>query len=459
VARIKNIEQLIENGQTMELRKARSVALTILDNALTAVDPKSIMESKISLQNSKLNVEGYQYHLAEYNHIYVVGAGKASGAMAQALENMLEGYITEGIVNVPHGNQLKTKKITLNEANHPSPDEAGARGAQKILDIAEKAEKNDLVICLISGGGSSLMPLPRGNISLSDKQQVTEMLLKSGAAIDEINIVRKHISQIKGGWLAKKCYPATVLSLILSDVVGDSLSSIASGPTVADSYTFADARRVLERHKLWRKVPLTIQTLIADGEKGSIPDTPKATDKAFEKTRNIIIANNKYALNVARTCSMSLGMNTMLLTTTLEGEAKQVGTVFASIGKEILDSDNPIPKPATIIAGGETTVHVLGKGLGGRNQELALSAALKLGNVRPIVLACLSTDGIDGPTDAAGAIIDGNTLTRAKEVGMNAVEYLTANDSHHFFKTLDDLIFTGLTGTNVNDIIALVVQP
>jgi len=459
VGRIKNIEQLIENGQTMELRKARSIALTILDNALTAVDPKSIMESKISLRNFTLNVEGYQYQLANYNHIYVVGAGKASGAMAQTLENILEGYITEGIVNVPRGNQLKTKNVTLNEANHPSPDEAGARGAQKILDIAEKAEKNDLVICLISGGGSSLMPLPQGNISLTDKRQVTEMLLKSGAAIDEINVVRKHISRVKGGWLAKKCYPATVLSLIISDVVGDSLSSIASGPTVADSSTFSDARLILERYKLWQKVPLTIQTLIVEGEKGSVPETPKPNDTAFEKTRNIIIANNRHALDVARTCSMSLGMNTMLLTSTLEGEARHVGTVFSSIGKEIVESDNPVPKPAVIIAGGETTVQVLGKGIGGRNQEFALSAALKLSSIKPIVLACLSTDGIDGPTDAAGAIIDGNTLKRAKELGMNAIEYLMANDSNHFFKVLDDLIFTGLTGTNVNDIIALVVKP
>lgn len=455
--RIRNIERLIGNGETSLLCNARRIALQMLENAVNAVDPHSVIKSKVSLSGSILNVERFRYDLSKYRHVYVVGGGKASGAMAEALDDIMGSHVTEGTINVPYGSQCKTSSIAINEASHPIPDESGVRGAQKILDIAEKAGKNDFIIFLISGGGSSLLPLPRGKVSLADKQKLTNMLLKSGATIDEINIVRKHVSAIKGGWLAKQSYPATVLSLILSDVVGDSLSSIASGPTVPDSYTFADARRVLDKYSLWKSAPSAVRDLIIDGESGLIPDTPKASDRAFDNVRNLIIGNNKLALNAACAYAKEQGLNSLLLTTTLEGEARHVGTVFASIAREVLDSGNPTRKPAAIIAGGETTVFVTGNGLGGRNQELALSAALKLGNANTVAFACLNTDGVDGPIDAAGAIIDGHTLNRAKKLGMNPEEYLAQNDSYHFFESLDDLIFTGATGTNVNDVVALVI--
>lgn len=448
---------MIENGETELLGKARTIALRMLENALNAVDPHLIVKSKVSLIRSILKVESYRYDLSDYSHVYVVGGGKASGAMAEALEEIMGSYITEGVVNVPHGSQHRVNSITLNQASHPVPDEAGVRGTKRILDIAEKAGKNDLIICLISGGGSSLMPSPRGNISLADKQELTNRLLKSGATINEINAVRKHISDIKGGWLAKKSYPATVLSLILSDVVGDPLASIASGPTVPDSYTFADARRILEKYDLWKQLPSTIHSLMVEGEKGSIPDTPKAADRAFDNVHNVIIGNNKHALKAACAYSKSQGLNSLLLTSTLEGEARHVGTVFASIALELLNSGNPVPKPAAIIAGGETTVTVTGKGLGGRNQEIALSAALRLGDAHTFALASLNTDGVDGPTDAAGAIIDGNTLIRARNAGMEPEKYLAQNNSYNFFNSLGDLVFTGATGTNVNDILVLIV--
>jgi len=325
------------------------------------------------------------------------------------------------------------------------------------LEIAEKAGENDLVICLISGGGSSLMPLPRGDISIVDKKKITEALLKCGATINEINTVRKHISDFKGGWLAKKAYPATVLNLILSDVIGDPLDFIASGPTVPDSTTFHEAVKILKKYELWNTVPESIRKVLSDGEKGLIPETPKADDQVFKKVFTVVVGNNRFASLAACESLRSNGLNTLLLTSTLEGEARHVGTVLASIAREISISQNPVSKPAGIVAGGETTVTVKGKGLGGRNQEIALSAALKLEGMNGVVLASLSTDGVDGPTDAAGAIVDGKTLERAANKGLNPEEFLAENNSYNFFSELGDLIFTGPTGTNVNDVSVIIV--
>jgi glycerate-2-kinase len=326
-----------------------------------------------------------------------------------------------------------------------------------MLEIAEQAEEDDLVICLISGGGSSLMPLPRGKISISDKRKITEDLLKCGATINEINTVRKHISEFKGGWLAKKVYPATILNLILSDVLGDPLDFIASGPTVPDSTTFSDAIKVLKKYGLWDRAPASIREVLLDGEKGLIPETPKADDEAFKKVYNVVFGNNRVASMAACDFLKSEGLNTLLLTSTLEGEARHVGTILASVAREVFASGNPIQKPAGIVAGGETIVTVTGRGLGGRNQEIALGAALKLCGLDGVVVASLSTDGVDGPTDAAGALVDGKTLTRAEKIGVIPEEYLAKNDSYNFFSKLGDLIFTGPTGTNVNDISVIVV--
>jgi glycerate-2-kinase len=456
MATIKNKEELIRNGETKLNRKARALALRSLESALNAVDPKQIIKSKLLLKNLTLHVNGYSIDLKKFKNIYVIGGGKASGSMAEALEQVLGNSITNGLVNVPRSSKNKTDIIKLHEASHPIPDEAGVEGTRRMLKIAEQAKEDDLIICLISGGGSSLMPLPRGKISIADKKKITNALLKCGATINEINTVRKHISDFKGGWLAKKAYPATILNLILSDVVGDPLDFIASGPTVPDSTTFSDAIKVLKKYRLWSKAPASIRKVLSDGEKGLIPETPKANDEAFKRVYNVVVGNNRLASLTAQKYLKSEGLNTLLLTSTLEGEARHVGIMLASIVHEVSVSGNPVPKPAGIIAGGETTVTVTGKGLGGRNQEIALAAAQKLNDMNGVVVASLSTDGVDGPTDAAGAIADGKTLVRAAKMGLTPEEYLAENDSYHFFSKLGDLIFTGPTGTNVNDVSVIV---
>jgi glycerate 2-kinase len=457
MAAIRNKQQLVQKGFSKADRRARKLALNALEEALQAADPKQIIQSKLKLSKSVLRVNGYSFDLAKFKHVYVVGGGKASGSMAEALEQLLDGRITAGTVNVPYGISSKTRIIELNQASHPVPDEAGIRGVRRMLELAEEADTDNLVICLISGGGSSLMPFPRNGVSLSDKRKVTEALLKCGATINEINTVRKHISDFKGGWLAKKAYPATILNLILSDVVGDPLDFIASGPTVPDSTTFSDAVRVLNKYKLLTKVPTPVQKLLSDGQKGIIEETPKAGDKAFKKTCNVVIGNNRSVSQVACNSLKRKGLNSILLSAIMEGEAKHVGTVLASIALEISSSDNPIAKPAGFVAGGETTVTVTGKGLGSRNQELALAASKKLGGIDGIAIASLSTDGIDGPTDAAGAIADGRTYAEALKMGLVPEEFLSDNDSYHFFSKLGDLIFTGPTGTNVNDVSVVTV--
>lgn len=457
MANIKNMEQLVKNGDTPLNQEARALALKSLESALNRVNPKQIVKSKLLLKDSTLYADRFSFDLKKFKNIYVVGGGKASGSMAETLEGILGKRIKTGIVNVPRGSQCRTDIIELHGSSHPVPDETGVEGTRRMLEMAEQAKEDDLVICLISGGGSSLMPLPRGEISIANKREITDALLKCGATINEINTVRKHISDFKGGWLAKKAYPATILNLILSDVVGDPLDFIASGPTVPDSTTFSDAVNVLKRYNLWDKAPKIIRKLLSDGEKGLIPETPKADDETFKKVFNIIVGNNRFASQAAFEYLKSEGLNTLLLTATLEGEARYVGVMLASIAHEILSSKNPITKPAGIIAGGETTVTVAGKGLGGRNQEIALAATQKLDKLDGVVVASMSTDGIDGPTDAAGAIADGKTMARAAKLHLAPQKYLAENDSYHFFSKLGDLIFTGSTGTNVNDISVIVV--
>ena len=453
---IRNKEELVKNGETKLDQKARALALKSLESALNAVDPKQIIKSKLLLKHSTLHVNEYSIDLKKFRNVYVIGGGKGSGSMAEAVEQVLGNNITNGLVNVPHSSKNKTEIVKLHEAGHPIPDEDGAEGTRYMLKIAEQAKESDLIICLISGGGSSLMPLPHGKISIVDKKKITNALLKCGATINEINTVRKHISDFKGGWLAKKAYPATILNLILSDVVGDPLDFIASGPTVPDSTTFVDAINVLKKYELWSKAPASIRKVLSDGEKKLIPETPKADDEAFKRVYNVVVGNNRFASLAAREYLKSEGLNTLLLTATLEGEARHVGVMLASIAREVYASGNPIPKPAGIIAGGETTVTVTGKGLGGRNQEIALAAMQNLKGMNGVVVASLSTDGVDGPTDAAGAIADERTLDRAAKMGLTPEKYLAQNDSYYFFSKLSDLIFTGPTGTNVNDVSVII---
>jgi glycerate-2-kinase len=300
------------------------------------------------------------------------------------------------------------------------------------------------------------MPLPRGEITVKDMQVVTEVLLKSGATINELNTVRKHLSAFKGGWLAEAAYPATVLNLILSDVIGDPLDFIASGPTVPDSTTFSDAVEILNRYNLWETMPQSVKAVLTEGQKGRLEDTPKKGDKVFRKIKNVIIGNIRTVTEAACDSLRETGLQALLLTSLLEGEARHVGTILGSIAKEVEASGHPLRRPCGIVVGGETTVTVVGAGKGGRNQEIALSAALSIAGMKGVVIASLSTDGIDGPTDAAGAVVDGNTLVRANEAGLDAKKALANNDSYTLLSKLDDLIFTGLTETNVNDVSVIV---
>jgi glycerate 2-kinase len=457
VQKIKGKKDLLENAESDVDREARRLALEALEAALSAVDPDKIIKSRVQIENGKLQVDRHKFDLEEFAHVFVVGGGKASGKMAESLESILGDRISSGIVNVPYNSgPYKTTRIKLNEASHPVPNTAGVEGTRAMLDLARQAGRNDMVICLISGGGSSLMPMPRGKITLSDKRRATDLLLKSGATINEINTVRKHISSFKGGWLAKSAYPATLVNLVLSDVIGDPLDSIASGPTVPDSTRFTDAVRVLRRYRLWDAMPQGVRTVLVRGQRGKIEETPKKGDKAFKKTYNFVVANNRSAALAACNGLRKAGLQTSLLTALLEGEARHVGTVLGSVAREIQASGNPLPVPCGIVAGGETTVTVVGDGKGGRNQEVALNAALEISGMKGVVVASLSTDGIDGPTDAAGALVDGRTVTRSQKLGLDAGHLLSNNDSYSFFSKLDDLIFTGLTGTNVNDVSLIV---
>lgn len=457
---IVNEAELVENAVFDDDREARRVVLTTLQAGLRSVDPRVAIANHVRRTDNLLRIDGMTFDLGKFENVFVVGCGKAGGAMAEALETVLGDRLTEGYVNVLRGTKsvFKPQKILLNEADHPIPDEDGVEGARKIIQLVSKADEKDLVICLISGGGSALMPLPVAGISLQDKQKLTDALLRCGATINEINAVRKHVSELKGGQLAEAAYPATLVSLILSDVTGDPLDTIASGPTSPDITTFNDAIAALKKYNLWqRAVPESIKKVLEAGSKGKIPETPKPGHKVFERTYHVIVGNNRLAALAACREAERLGFNTLLLSTMMEGEARHVGTAHAGIAKEIVASNNPIPKPAVVVAGGETTVTVTGQGKGGRNQELVLSASIKIEGLRGVAVASLGTDGIDGPTDAAGAIADGQTITRARDKEMDPKKVLMNNDSYTFFSKLRDLIFTGPTGTNVNDLTVMAI--
>ncbi len=437
----------------------REDAAALMRAALEAVDPRLAIHRMLRLSEGVLHVRGKTYDLGRYRRVVVVGAGKAAPAMASAVEEILGDRIAEGLVIAKRG-QLAGyvgHRIQVVEGSHPTPDEAGLQGAQRIADMLEPLGPHDLVIGLFSGGGSALLTLPAHGIRLADLQELTQALLKSGATINEINCVRKHLSLVKGGQLARLAHPATVISLILSDVVGSPLDVVASGPTVPDPTTFEDAWRILERYNLIRGLNPNIRGRLQAGMAGAVPETPKEGDAAFRNVHNVIIGSNELAAAAAVAEARNRGYNTLLLTTYLEGEARHVARALAAIAKECAHSGNPAAPPACIVAGGETTVTVTGSGAGGRNQELALAAAIALEGWQDVALATLATDGGDGPTDTAGAFVTGETVARARALGLAARDYLTNNDSYAFFQALGDHVMTGPTGTNVNDLAFVLV--
>lgn len=431
----------------METR-LRKHAASIFRAALRAADPREAVLRNIRVEGNSLIAGNRRYDLSRYRGIQVLGAGKASARMAAAVEKLLGKRIAGGLINVKYGHVAKLRRIRLNECGHPVPDEAGVRGAGEIASIAENASADDLVICVLSGGASALMPLPASPVTLADKQQTTKLLLESGANIHEINAVRKHISAIKGGQLAALAYPASVLSLILSDVIGNDLDVIGSGVTAPDSSTYADACAILERFGLLERVPPSVRERLLNA-----PDeTPKADHPAFMKTQNLIVGSNDLALNAAQKEAKRLGYRTLVLSSFIEGETRDVARVHAAIAKEIRHFRRPVKAPACIISGGETTVSIHGTGKGGRNQEFCLAAAPDIAGMPGVVMMSGGTDGTDGPTDAAGAICDGRTIRRAQAAKLDARAYLANNDSYSFFESLGDLIKTGPTNTNVMDV-------
>lgn len=435
----------------------RRQVVEIMQAALEAVDPAGAVRRFVRRDGDLLIVGDSTYDLVDYQNVYVVGAGKADAAMAQAVESILGDRLTKGIVNVKYEHTLPTQRIVLQEAGHPVPDEAGIAGSRQIAEIVETAGSDDLVICLISGGGSALMTLPVEGVTLDDLQALTSALLRAGATIVEINTIRKHLDRLKGGKLARLAAPARVVSLILSDVVGNPLDAIASGPTVPDNSTFGDAWTLLERYDLVDKVPESVVEVIQRGVRGEIPENPVEGDAIFNGIQNVIVASNDLAAEAAQRQADALGLNTLLLSTYVEGEAREVARVLAAIAKEIRGAGRPVAVPACVIVGGETTVTLRGDGKGGRNQEMALAAAIAIGGMENVTIACLATDGTDGPTDASGALADGSTVARARALGLDPWAYLTGNNAYPFFEALDDLLMTGPTQTNVNDLAFILV--
>jgi len=456
---IRNISELIGNASSTQDQRARRLALKALEVSIGTVDPRRIVELKVRIIGNSLVIDGFKLSLRKFKRVTVVGAGKASGAMAEALERILSGRITCGLVNILEGTKsnFQTNKIELHEANHPIPGDKSIVGTERMLELLTGLSEDDLVFCLISGGGSAMMSCPATGVPLRDKQDVTRSLLKCGATIQEINTVRKHLSNVKGGWLAKKAYPSTLVSLIVSDVVGDPVDSIASGPTAPDPTTYLDAINVLKKYDLWRCSPHSVRKRFVRGRRTMIPDTPKRNDESFNRVSNIVLGNNSLACHAAQRALRGFGLKTLHLTSFLEGEARETALALASIIKEIGASGRPIHRPAALIVGGETTVTIKGAGRGGRNQEMILSLVGKIAEMRGVAVASIGTDGVDGSTDAAGAIADGKNLSRALEMKLNPTEFLLNNDSYTFFSKINDLIFTGPTGTNVNDLFVAVL--
>ncbi|UCG65943.1 MAG: glycerate kinase [Deltaproteobacteria bacterium] len=430
----------------------------ILRAGLKAVDPERAVRKYVRRKGNRLFVGDRSYALDRFKRILLIGAGKGTAPMAKALEEIFGDYLTDGWIIVKYGYGMPLEKTHTMEAGHPIPDEAGLKATEVVLDQIRECTEEDLIICAFSGGGSALLAAPASPINLDQKQETTRLLLDSGATINEINAIRKHLSRTKGGWLAKTADPATLVSLILSDVIGDRLDVIASGPTVPDESTFADCTEIIQRYDLVDRLPETVAEYFRQGGAGIVPETPKVGDPVFSRVQNLIVGNNRGALLAAQEQAISLGYKTMILSSQIEGEAREVAQVFAAIGKEICQAGLPISPPACVLAGGEPTVTIQGKGKGGRNQELALACAISIDGWDRIFLLSAGTDGTDGPTDAAGAIVSGLTCRRARQADLNPYSYLLANDSYSFFESLGDLLKTGPTRTNVMDIICMLVE-
>ena len=419
----------------------------LLAAALAAVDPYAAVRR--ALERAPLPADA---------RVYAVGAGKAGAGMARAAHDVLGERIIAGCVALPWKDAPPAiGRIVLASSGHPVPDARGVAAAERVAELAQSAQSDDVVLCLFTGGGSALLPLPVAGVSLEDKQSVTGLLLRGGATIHEVNAVRKHLSRLKGGQLARLASRARVRGLYISDVPGDRLESVASGPTSPDSTTYADALRVLERYGLLAQAPRAVVERLRLGLAGGAPETPKGDEPFWARVHNVIVASGGDGLDAARRRAEALGLRVHVLPE-LSGEAREVGARLGALVRRIARDGSPVARPACVLAAGETTVVVRGAGRGGRNQEVALAAAVEMDGLDGAALASFATDGVDGPTDAAGAMVDGATLARARSRGLAPDRYLADNDAYSFFEGVGGLIRTGPTGTNVADIVVAVVE-
>ncbi|MBN1694024.1 glycerate kinase [candidate division WOR-3 bacterium] len=443
---IKNFEEL-----TKDSNQIRKDLLKILEYALEKSLPESAIKASVRLKGNELKITNEKLFLSEINNIFVIGSGKATYRMAKSLYDILGGKITRGIITTNKVSKEDIGPIKVIQAGHPLPTEKGIKGANEILSLAKEAKEKDLIIALISGGGSVLLAAPADGISLPDMQKTNELLLASGASIKEINTVRKHISKIKGGKLSGAAYPASLISLIISDVVGDDLSTIASGPTVGDSTTFKDAYNILEQYQLIEKAPISVLHTIKEGIEGKIPETPSPDDEVLSETLNKIILSNDKALENAQKKAIELGYNTSILSSKIEGPSRDAGIFHGEIAKEISLSGIPIKPPAIVLSGGEcvVTLDKIGEKEGGPNQECVLGFAEKMSYLKEAAFLSVDTDGIDGYSKFAGGIIGGNKIRINRE---EIEEALKNHSSSNFFRKTGGGIITGETGTNVNDL-------
>ncbi len=444
------------------MAKVREDLQAIYMAAIDAVNPMTAVETHVRRKNNALQLLSGEHIIKEFDlggfrRVIVTGAGKATAPMARAVEALLGDRLDEGLVCVKYGYTDTLKQIKIIEAAHPVPDSNGVSGAKQILELLKSANADDLVVSLISGGGSALLPLPPESISLEEKRETTSLLLKCGAGIHEINTVRKHLSLVKGGNLARAAGGATVINLMISDVVGDNMDVIASGPFVPDRSTFHDAMEIIERYGLMDRVPATVSEHIRSGARGDIEENPRSDDPVFKNITNLIVASNIIALQAARNEATARGYNSIILSSMIEGDTKDAAFWHSRVAREIVASSNPVTPPACIVSGGETTVVVTGGGLGGRNMEFAMHAALHIAGQERITMASVGTDGSDGPTDAAGAVADGFTLDQSRKMGIDINVYIASNDSYHFHEQLGNLIVTGPTNTNTMDVRIILV--
>ncbi len=441
---------VITNHGNIHLRQK---AIDILQHALLAANPYFAARRAITLNGDHLSINDFSLDLQKFEHIYILGAGKATGLIAKALEEVLGSRISGGLVVLRHGDQTKLSYTRIMFGAHPIPDVHGYEAARLMLELAHQLTERDLVFAAISGGSSALLPQPVDGVTLQEKQLVNQLLLECGADIKEINAVRKHLSQIKGGWLAKAIFPATLINLTVSDVIGNPLDYITD-PTVEDTSTFEDARRVITHYDLWKELPRSAAEYLRNS--GELQETPKSF--SGKPIHSFILTDGEAACVGASEKATELGFSPLILTTTLKGEAKDCGSVFASIAREIATFGRPAQPPCAIIAGGENTVTInSSKGSGGPNHEFALSASLDIAGFENILIAAIDTDGIDGSTEAAGGMVDGLTAISAAQMGLDIPIALRDHNSYTILHLLEDVVLTGFTGTNVNDLKLILV--